>query len=58
MSKRCENCANYIYDGEAECYFCDAALDEDEMGRFLTEQSFNCPYFSLYDEYGLVRKQN
>ena len=33
-------------------------LDEDEMQRFMTSQTFNCPYFNFYDEYGIVRKQN
>ncbi len=58
MKNHCEVCANYIYDEQDECYYCDAALDEDEMGRFLTSQTRECPYFSLEDEYGIVRKQN
>lgn len=58
MKTNCESCANYIYDDESECYCCDAALDEDEMCRFMTSQTFNCPYFSLDDEYRIVRKQN
>lgn len=58
MKSNCENCANYIYDDENECYCCDAALDEDEMSRFMTYRVFNCPYFRFYDEYGIVRKQN
>lgn len=54
----CETCSNYIYDEETDCYCCDMQLDEDEMRRFLTEQTFNCPYYDFYDEYKLVRKQN
>lgn len=54
----CESCANYIFDEECECYFCDMQLDEDEMQRFLTSQTFNCPYYNFYDEYKIVRKQN
>ena len=58
MESSCENCANYVYDDENECYFCSADLDEDEMGRFLTYKKFECPYFNFYDEYSIVRKQN
>lgn len=54
----CECCANYVYDSEYDCYCCDINLDEDEMMRFLSHQSFECPYFNFYDEYKLVQKQN
>lgn len=54
----CENCVNYYYDEESDCYCCDVSLDEDEMQRFLTSSNFNCPYYEFYDEYGIVRKQN
>ena len=33
-------------------------LDEDEMMRFMSSHTYNCPYFGLDDEYGIVRKQN
>ena len=33
-------------------------LDEDEMSDFLAHSTRNCPYFRLYDEYKIVRKQN
>ncbi len=61
MKKRatnCENCSNYLFDDESGSYFCDRDLDEDEMYKFLTLSSFNCPYFDFYDEYKIVRKQN
>ncbi len=58
MKSICENCSNYIYDDEFDCYCCDADLDEDEMRYFITSQTKNCPYFRFYDEYGIVRKQN
>ena len=58
MKSCCENCANYIYDDEMDCYCCDADLDEDEMGRFMISQVRGCPYFNFYDEYSIVRKQN
>lgn len=54
----CETCANYIYDDNTDCYCCDMQLDEDEMRRFLTGQTLNCPYYDFYDEYKIVRKQN
>ena len=58
MKTVCENCANYVYDSEQDCYCCEAELDEDEMMRFLTRQTGSCPYFNFYDEYSVVRKQN
>ena len=53
----CENCTNYIYDEEIDYYVCDVNLDEDEMRRFLSGSNYNCPYFRLDDEYGVVKKQ-
>jgi len=59
MSKQsnCENCSNYIYDEEYENYYCDVNLDEDEYARFISNKYESCPYFSLNDEYKIVRKQ-
>ena len=37
---------------------CEVNLDEDEMLKFMSSQTYNCPYFRLDDEYGIVRKQN
>ena len=54
----CESCANYVYDEESDCMYCEVDLDEDEMQKFLYSQTYNCPYFDLYDEYDIVRKQN
>ncbi len=54
----CESCANYLYDEESNCMYCEINLDEDEMQRFLSSQTYNCPYYNFYDEYGIVRKQN
>ena len=58
MKSNCENCSNYVYDDENDCYVCEARLDEDEMYRFLSKENFSCPYFNFYDEYSIVRKQN
>ncbi len=54
----CETCANYIYDEEYDCMCCEVNLDEDEMRRFLSSDTYNCPYYNFYHEYGIVRKQN
>lgn len=53
----CESCGNYSYDEDYECYVCEVDLDEDEMGRFMTNTFHNCPYYQLGDEYRIVRKQ-
>ncbi len=48
---------NYEYDEEYECYVCMQNLDEDEMGRFITGDFKECPYYRSGDEYRIVRKQ-
>ena len=53
----CEYCSNYVYDEEYGYYSCDVNLDEDEMGRFMTNTFQNCSYFQMNDEYKIVRKQ-
>lgn len=53
----CDCCTYYSYDDEYSCYECRAALDEDEMGKFLSNSYEDCPYFRLDDEYKTVRKQ-
>lgn len=53
----CEYCSNYVYDEEYGYYSCDVNLDEDEMGRFMTNTFQNCPYFQMNNEYKIVRKQ-
>lgn len=53
----CEQCGNYEYDEDYECYTCAVDLDEDEMARFLSDSFRNCPYFQFNDEYRIVRKQ-
>lgn len=54
----CEQCGNYVYDEESDCYTCEMNLDEDEMYKFLSSSFFDCPYYTSGDEYELVRKQN
>ena len=53
----CENCVNYVYDDEDECYICMVNLDEDEMYRCITGTQKTCPYFRIDDEYAVVRHQ-
>ncbi|MGN1167677.1 MAG: DUF6472 family protein [Lachnospiraceae bacterium] len=53
----CEFCANYIYDDEEGCYFCDVNLDEDEYYRFMNSNYKNCPYYQSNDDYKIVRHQ-
>ena len=54
----CDVCSHYVYDDDYDCYTCDINLDEDEAIRFMQGSFDNCPYFDLYDEYKIVRKQN
>lgn len=53
----CDTCVNYVYDEDYECYTCLVNLDEDEMYRFLADSRWECPYYRLDDEYGVVRHQ-
>ncbi len=44
---RCEDCMNYTYDEEYDCYICEqsAELDEDEMALLLRGDHFACPFY-------------
>ena len=55
---RCEECENFIWDEEAEEYYCDvlSSLDEDDYAAF--SRGAACPMFRFNDEYRIVRKQN
>lgn len=53
----CDTCVNYVYDEDYECYVCLVNLDEDEMYHFLSGSQWECPYYRLDDEYGVVRHQ-
>lgn len=57
MASNCDECVNYVYDEEDECYTCLVNLDEDEMYRFLQGTNYDCPYYDPDDEYKLARKQ-
>lgn len=53
----CEECNNYTYDDEEECYVCDMNLDEDDMYKFLTGNNKDCPYYQSDNEYEVVKHQ-
>lgn len=53
----CENCSYYQYDEYCDYYVCMMSLDQDEMERFIKGTFYDCPYFSLDDEYKIVRRQ-
>lgn len=55
---QCESCAYYDYDENAEAYVCGINLDEDDIIRFYSGGGNSCPYYSFYDEYKIVKKQN
>ena len=57
QKSRCEDCMNYIYDEEMECFICLVDLDQDEMENFLTYATNRCPYYRFLDDYALARKQ-
>lgn len=54
---QCDSCGYYVYDEESQDYWCTVNLDEDEMGRLLADGRQECPYYRMYDEYQIVRKQ-
>jgi hypothetical protein len=53
----CDSCSNYEYDEDYESYICQVNLDEDELYRFVSSNCKECPYYSLDDEYAVVRHQ-
>ncbi|MGN1122184.1 MAG: DUF6472 family protein [Eubacteriales bacterium] len=53
----CDVCAYYREDEDTGYSICSMSLDEDEMLYFLKGNFSNCPYFKLYDEYDIVKKQ-
>lgn len=53
----CEECMNFCYDEDFECYVCMMDLDQDELYKFMSGRFPDCPYFRPGDEYTIVRKQ-
>ena len=58
IKTNCESCVNYVLDEEYGEYYCKIDLDEDEMEKYVSGNMDYCRYFSPYDEYKVVRKQN
>ena len=56
-ASNCESCEFYDYDEFYETYQCRVNLDEDDQIRFMSGDSFRCPYYRYYDEYKSVNKQ-
>ena len=56
-ASRCDFCAYYDYDEEAEQYVCEIDLDEDEMERFLRSANDACPFYRRGDDYQTARRQ-
>ena len=56
-SAGCEYCSNYVYDEDYEDYMCQVNMDEDDVVRLMSDESYDCPYYQLDDEYRIVRKQ-
>lgn len=54
----CESCAYYDYDEEYDEYYCTVNMDEDEIEKFMSGSFDCCRFYSPYDEYKVVRKQN
>ena len=52
MTSQCDLCAYYWIDEEDGTGECQVNLDEDDLARMLSG-----PYFQMYDEYKIVRKQ-
>ena len=48
----------YDYDEEYDEYYCTVNMDEDEIEKFMSGSYDSCRYYSPYDEYKVVRKQN
>ena len=57
LQSNCDDCMNYEYDEEYDCYTCVMDLDEDEMRLFLIGRFPSCPYYRPGDEYTIVHKQ-
>lgn len=53
----CDECSNFVYDEDYDCYVCMVDMDEDEMYRFLQSKNKECPYYDPTDDYFLARKQ-
>lgn len=60
----CDTCGHNNYDEVYDSYYCDADIDEDEVARLAMRNSivkgknaYDCPFYSHYDEYSVVKHQ-
>ena len=53
----CNSCSFYVYDEDYEDYMYQVNMDEDDVVRLMSDESYDCPYYQLDDEYRIVRKQ-
>ncbi|MCQ5130824.1 DUF6472 family protein [Butyricicoccus faecihominis] len=58
MEQNCDTCALNVYDDEADAYFCEAYIDQDELYRLQAGHVKACPYYRSDDDYAIVRRQN
>lgn len=54
---QCDSCSNFVYDEDYEDYMCMVDIDEDDMSRMFTDAQYSCPYYSLDNEYAIVKHQ-
>ena len=54
---QCDTCSNYIFDEDYDDYMCVADIDEDESARLFADSHYACPYYSLDNEYSIVKHQ-
>ena len=57
METACEECWYNVYDGEADEYYCEKDIDEDDYARLLHDPKRRCPFFIRADEYHAARRQ-
>ena len=55
----CDTCVYYVWDEDAEEYFCDADLDEDDVAQLYQRpnHSTGCRFWCSNNEYEVVRHQ-
>ena len=54
---QCDTCTNYVYDEDYDDYMCMVDIDEDDLSRMFTDVKHSCPYYSLDNEYAVVKHQ-
>jgi len=54
---QCDTCSNYVYDEDYDDYMCMVDIDEDEVAKSFTDSHYECRYYSLDNEYAIVKHQ-